>query len=352
MLTAAVRDLHRCYPGRFQTDVRTGCPDLWKHNPFLTPLRESDATVNVLDCDYPLIARSNEQPWHFLHGYVDFLNEKLGLRIQPQEFRGDIHLSKSERATNSPIVRVVKKDVPYWIIVAGGKYDVTIKWWARARFQEVVDTLREEVLFVQLGSHEHFHPPLLGALDLRGKTSLRETTHWMYHAQGVLSPVTFFMHLSAAVPTPPEQTSSRPCVVVAGGRESPHWEAYPTHRYLHTVGALACCETGGCWRSRTRPLDDGSHRDLPDQLCVDVVHELPRCMHMISAAEVVRQIRSYFNHPQLRRLTRERFEMVQPYLRRDPIEAWLSKAIKRSSSARPRYFSQRNCVSTKTIPIA
>jgi hypothetical protein len=39
MLTAAVRDLHRCYPGRFLTDVRTSCSDLWIGNPHLTPLQ-------------------------------------------------------------------------------------------------------------------------------------------------------------------------------------------------------------------------------------------------------------------------------------------------------------------------
>ena len=45
MLTAAVRDLHRCHPGRFVTDVRTSCPDLWRYNPYLTPLDEHDPEV-------------------------------------------------------------------------------------------------------------------------------------------------------------------------------------------------------------------------------------------------------------------------------------------------------------------
>jgi len=38
MLTAAVRDLHRCHPGQFLTDVRTDYPQLWENNPYLTPL--------------------------------------------------------------------------------------------------------------------------------------------------------------------------------------------------------------------------------------------------------------------------------------------------------------------------
>ncbi|MFT5466117.1 MAG: ADP-heptose:LPS heptosyltransferase [Verrucomicrobiales bacterium] len=42
MLTAAVRDLHAHYPGQFLTDVRTPCPALWEHNPYLTPIADDD----------------------------------------------------------------------------------------------------------------------------------------------------------------------------------------------------------------------------------------------------------------------------------------------------------------------
>lgn len=59
MLTAAVRDLHATFPGDFLTDVRTSCPDLWLHNPHLTPLTEDDPEAEVLPCHYPLIHQSN-----------------------------------------------------------------------------------------------------------------------------------------------------------------------------------------------------------------------------------------------------------------------------------------------------
>jgi len=36
MLTAAVRDLHACYQGKFLTDVRTPYPQLWENNPHIT----------------------------------------------------------------------------------------------------------------------------------------------------------------------------------------------------------------------------------------------------------------------------------------------------------------------------
>ena len=88
---------------------------------------------------------------------------------------------------------------------------------------------------------------------------------------------------------------NRPCVVIAGGREPPHFTAYPHHQFIHTVGALRCCDNGGCWKARTVPIGDGDRKDNPDQLCVDVVGDLPRCMDMIGAEEVIRRVGLYFD---------------------------------------------------------
>src|SRR5439155_9370979 len=167
------------------------------------------------------------------------------------------------------------QDIPFWIVAAGGKYDVTIKWWQTQRYQKVVDHFRGKVLFVQVGELAHQHPRLDGVVDLRGKTDLRQLVRLIYHAQGVICPVTCLMHLAAAIETKPGAPPNRACVVVAGGREAVHWEAYPHHQFIHTVGALPCCANGGCWRSRTRPLGDGDERDRPQQLCLDVVSDLP-----------------------------------------------------------------------------
>src|SRR3569623_900415 len=82
MLTAAVRDLHRCYPGRILTDVRTNCMELWDNNPYLTPMEITDSQVDVINCRYPLFETSNNMPVHFLQGFVDDLNGKLGLQIR------------------------------------------------------------------------------------------------------------------------------------------------------------------------------------------------------------------------------------------------------------------------------
>ncbi len=295
MLTAAVRDLHRAHPGEFLTDVRTPFPDLWAFNPYLSALSESDPEVEIVDCHYPLIHQSNTTPCHFLHGFPAYLNDRLGTRIRVTDFKADIHIAEVEREWFADVAKVSPDSEPFWLLVSGGKSDYTIKWWDHLRYQEVVDHFRGRIQFVQVGDASHYHPPLEGVVDLRGQTTLRQLIRLMYHAQGAISPVSLLMHLAAAVESPQGRPRSRPCVVIAGGREPPHFTAYPHHQFIHTVGALACCDQGGCWKSRTIPLGDGDEKDQPAALCVDVVGHLPRCMDMITTAEVIRRVNLYFD---------------------------------------------------------
>lgn len=318
MLTAAVRDLHRRHPGAFVTDVRTACPDLWEHNPHLTPLGEEQRGVEVIDCEYPLIHECNTQPTHCLNGFVEFLSERLKVPCRLTACRGDIHLSAPEKSLRSQVHRLTGHPLPFWIMAAGGKFDYTIKWWDTARYQEVVDHFRGRLLFVQVGDREHHHPGLTGVLDLRGRTTLRQLVRLMHHASGVVCPVTSLMHLAAAVETRTGRPPLRPCVVVAGGREPPHWEAYPGHQFIHTVGMLSCCAQSGCWRARTVARGDGDERDAPERLCVNVVGSLPRCMDLITSSEVIRRVELYLASGAARELTREERRQAAASLKSHP----------------------------------
>ncbi len=293
VLTATLRDLHRTYPGEFLTDIRCHGPEVFWHNPHITPLNLADPDVEVVECVYPAVQESNRVPIHFLQGFMEDLNAKLNLAVRPTEFRGEIYLSEEEKAALPECAKEIDPTRPFWVISAGGKFDYTIKWWDRRRWQRVVDHFKGRLQFVQIGAKGNFHPPLQNTIDLRGKTNLRELICLIHHSAGVLCPVTAVMHMAAAVETKPEQPSSRACVVVAGGREPAHWAAYPTHQYLHTVGTLDCCRLGGCWRARTVPLGDGAEHDLPARVCVDTRNNLPRCMDMITASRVIEAVSYY-----------------------------------------------------------
>lgn len=296
MLTAAVRDLQRAFPEEFLTDVRTSASQLWESNPYVTPLDEADPNVRIIDMQYPLIHQSNQRPYHFIHGYVQFLEQQLGVRIPVTEFRGDIHISDLERSWMSQVEETGFRG-NFWIIMAGGKYDFTAKWWNPIWYQQIVDHFAGRIQFVQCGEAGHWHPPLKNVINLIGRTDIRQFVRLIYHADGVVCPVTFAMHLAAAVPTKPGKPKNRACVVIAGGREPPQWEAYPHHQYISTNGALDCCQDGGCWKSRCQRVNDGDAKDR--ELCehpiaVDQDLSIPKCMHMIRPEDVIRRIEMYY----------------------------------------------------------
>lgn len=295
-LTAAVRDLHVAYPGRFLTDIRTSADSLFEHSPFITKLHESES--RIIDMEYPLIHYSNRRPYHFLQGYTMFLEEKLGLKIPTTDFRGDIHLSNDEKSWMSQVAEDdIGWDKDFWILNAGYKTDFTNKYWGHDRYQAVVDHFAGKIQFVQVGenSRNHIHPQLNGVISLVGKTNTRQLVRLIHHAAGVLCGVTFVMHLAAAVPVREGMPPHRACVVLAGGREPLNWLQYPNHRVLNTNGCLPCCDNGGCWKSRVEPINDDSWNDK--SLCLNVVNRenkrFPKCMDIISTSDVIREIEMY-----------------------------------------------------------
>lgn len=307
MLTAAVRDLKRAHWDKFVIGVDTSCGEIWENNPYINPdLTKDVKDAEVIHCEYPLIHQSNQTPYHFIHGFRKFLEEKLEVDIPVKKhnnsnqnvFCGDIHLSKDELNDKDWARRVHGLEDGFWIMLAGGKYDFTAKWWDPACYQAVVDHFQGKIQFAQCGEPSHWHPPLDNVVNLIGKTNLREFIRLIYHSSGVVCPITFAMHAAAAIPMKTIPPQNRPCVVIAGGREPAQWEQYPHHRFLSTNGALDCCDNGGCWKSRCQKVGDGDEKDVKD-LCIYPVQlnnklSIPKCMQMISHHDVINAIDMYY----------------------------------------------------------
>lgn len=310
-LTAAVRDLHRQYPGKFRVAVATNCPEIWEGNPYIEEFQIEvhdnepvpvDKDVKVLKVDYPLVHECNGGAYHFIHGYAQDISQKLNIpNIKITEMKGDIHITDQEKSWVSQVHELLGDDYPYWIVDAGYKNDYTAKGWEFERYQKVVDAL-PEIFFVQIGAKEHNHPDLKGKnlINLVGQTDLRQLIRLVYHSYGVITPVSLPMHLAAAIEMHPRWNGRkyRPCIVIAGGREPSHWEAYSNHAYLHTCGMLPCCKEGGCWKSRTIPLDDGEEQDR--SLCEHPIltpsqQYIPKCLDMIRAEDVIRKVCEYMS---------------------------------------------------------
>lgn len=307
MMTSAVRDLKKAFP-EWQIDVRTTAMQIWENNPHLSDLDEKDPEVQVLKMEYPLIHRSNTHPYHFIHGFRIFLERTLKIEIPQGIFKPDIHISDTEKSWISQIQEMGIEE-NFWILMSGGKYDFTAKWWNPFEYQKVVDHFKNKITFVQCGEEGHFHPKLEGVINLIGKTDTRQFIRLMYHASGVICPVTFAMHLAAGVEMKSSPPINRPAVVLAGGREPAQWEAYPHHRFLSLNGALPCCDNGGCWKSRATKVGDGDEKDK-DNLCVfpekiDMKFKSPfdeqekdvyiaKCLNMIKAEDVIKAVETYY----------------------------------------------------------
>jgi len=297
MLTAAVRDLKLSHP-EILIDVRIPCPEIWENNPYITKLNKNDKNVEVYEAEYPLIHNSNEGQYHFIHGFRKWMEDTLGLRIKATKFKGDIHLSDEEKKWISQVEELgIKKN--FWIIVAGGKFDFTAKWWNPDYYQEVVNHFKGKITFVQCGQKEHWHPKLKGVINLIGETNLRQFIRLIYHSSGVVCPVTFAMHAAISIEMKTAIPLNRPCVIIAGGREPSQWEKYPHHRFIETNGALDCCDNGGYWKSRCQKVGDGDEKD-DNNLCIHSVQlpnrelSIPKCMDMIKPIDVIRAIDMYY----------------------------------------------------------
>ena len=272
-LTALVRDLSLTYPDA-NVVVRSDLPDVWAHNPYVKQI-DVDAVPGVekVTLDYMAVQkrarRGDIPPCHLVRAFHLDFEAKTGLEVPLLYPRPNLHLSHQE-VVGRPMSE------PYWVVLAGGKLDFTVKHWVHSRFREIVDRFPDRtVKFVQLGGKsddtcQHRHPEVPGMVQMVGKTSIRDLFRWIWHSEGVLCGVTGAMHVAAAF--------DKPCVVLAGGREDRWWGAYTNdhagfgalasgtvvtpHRFLDTLGSLPCCESGGCW---TRYVAKPSPAD---QLCV------------------------------------------------------------------------------------
>jgi hypothetical protein len=305
VFTGLIRDLKRTYGDRMAIDAISNFPDLWKHNPYLTPLRHDTPGVREIRLDYSqgITKPGQREKVHFLTWFHRNFTLQTGLPVPVLESKPDLHLSDYEKQTPPISGR-------YWVIFAGGKTDVTIKHWGYSRYQEVVDRLRGYGLtFVQSGAVkankdvQHIHPPLRNALNLVGWGGIREMMWQIYHAEGVICPITCGMHMAAAF--------DKPCIVIAGGRETPAWEAYVNsfpgsfgpdalpvtvpHRYLHTVGLLSCCQDIGCWKSLVVPLPGKKKLLCEKPTVAENDQPLAQCMADIQVDHVVEAVLSYYS---------------------------------------------------------
>jgi len=280
-MTAAVESLHATYPGEYLTDVETPVAEIWQHNPRITPLKGSGRRLQL---QYPSVHQSNQVPHCFLGGYTLDLGRQLGRPLQLRVNRPQLYLADDEKKWLNQVrgLDQANRRRPFWLVNAGVKDDYPAKQWPVEYFQQVVRETIGLIQWVQIGSREHDHPRLDGAIDLRGKTDHRQLIRLAWHAAGGLGPVTYLQHLMAAW--------QKPYVCLLGGREPVSWVQYPKQVTLHTVGQLPCCRSGACWKSKVL-AGPGETEKLCQRPLFGLKRPVAECMAMIRPEEVTAVLR-------------------------------------------------------------
>jgi ADP-heptose:LPS heptosyltransferase len=312
LLTALIRDIHRAYPGKYEIKVSTNFTNVWWNNPYITDFAEAKAPPplkievgweDAIKWNAYAKYGNNREMKHILAWYHYDFERKTGLKVPVTDPQPDLHLSQDEKQR-----RLLGR---YWVVISGGKLDLTTKHWHVHRMQEVVDKLAlKGIECVQAGAvcTNHIHPPLENVTNLIGKTeNVRDLWNLILHADGVICGVTGAMHIAAAF--------NKPCVVHAGGREEPWFEAYvdnfqafgPSaspvkvpHKFLHTIGLLDCCDKQGCWKKRTVPLDPQDLTKKSYTMCRQPVrpassHPVAKCQDLITSNHIVEAVMEYYD---------------------------------------------------------
>ena len=174
--------------------------------------------VAFIELEYP------EPPAQHL---ITTLCKAAGIRGEI-ELRPYVVLSEAERRAGHVASR---PQIAIQTATLAARFPMRNKLWPHERFQAVADGLRTEFDLVQLGAPSD--PALAHALDLRGKTSLREAAAILSASRMFIGLVGGLMHLARAVDCR--------SVIVYGGREHPSQSGYVANENLYWSGPCAPC---------------------------------------------------------------------------------------------------------------
>lgn len=285
--TCGVRDFKKQFP-----DVRVGVHStamhIWDHNPhidhtFRPGTLENDKKIVKIGPGF-LTNKSGTWDYHMANAFRLDIQNKLNVKITQGEVRPDIWMTEEEY-NRKPVIDI---DKPYWVFIYGGEPGWPSKQYHR--WQEVINILKDDIQFVQLGVKKHPYPILDNVIDYVGRTEdrntgIRDLFNIFLHAQGSLGLVSMHMHLSAAF--------NNPCCVLAAGREPASFTQYYGHQYVQNNGTMKCSETKACWACKLEGC-----RNLVDPTNIPTKNhntkQVPKCVDIIEPEQIAEGIRQYY----------------------------------------------------------
>jgi ADP-heptose:LPS heptosyltransferase len=239
LCTTVLRELRK--RGKRSLAVVTRNPALFEKNPDVEKIiRQNDTSLNRWGrAGLPVVKlmHTGYDPAHDLDLPPD---EHILIRMcrlagvtGPVELRPYIFLTPAELAAG----KIADNQVAVQSTGLAAPFALQNREWYPQRFQELCAELRSDVRVVQIGSSSDMK--LEGAIDLRGKTNLRQTAAVLANSLVFIGLVGFIMHLARAVDCR--------SVIIYGGREKPSITGYVANKNLyHQVRCAPCWLRNAC----------------------------------------------------------------------------------------------------------
>jgi ADP-heptose:LPS heptosyltransferase len=275
VMTIALRDLHLSYPTLFKTEVVSCYPEIFYNSPYQSKVNENSSSVEIWYKEQR--KKLIHGGFHFSDAFIASFNNKLSLKILKTTIWPEIYLTDDEKDPDYLKKFNIKK--PYWVLNAGIKNDIPLKQYPPFFWQKVINYLNNEknkfgASIVQCGSTAAINPQFDGVIDLVGSTkNIRDYFVIMYHSNGSMGHVSLHMHVAAAF--------RKPCIIIAGGRESFRWESYPGQSFFDVIGRLDCAKEIGCWL------------EFPSECMKLTKSGVPLCYTLISPESIVTEVLKY-----------------------------------------------------------
>ena len=239
MCTTVFRELRK--RGKGSIAISTPNPSLFEKNPDVEKIiRQTDSRLNRWGrAGLPFLtlahtgydaARDMDLPpnEHVLIRMCRLAGVAGPVELRPYIFLTPAELAAGRHAENQVAIQST----------GHGRADAMLnREWYPQRFQELCAQLRSDVRVVQVGSASDMK--LEGAVDLRGKTNLRQTAAVLANSLVFIGLVGFVMHLARAVDCR--------SVIIYGGREKPAITGYVANKNLyHQVRCAPCWLRNTC----------------------------------------------------------------------------------------------------------
>ena len=201
-------------------------PELFEGNPDLVALPldfRLQRLCELVGIPYFELAYPHPPPMHLIATMCRMAGISGEVDLTPRVFLTSVERKMGKVAARAQIAIQTSS--------LGARYPMHNKQWPFERFQAVADNLLEDFDLVQVGSSSD--PALWGALDFRGKTTVREAAAILSASQVFIGLEGGLMHLARAV----ECRSA----IIYGGRVHPSQSGYSANENLYWNGACAPC---------------------------------------------------------------------------------------------------------------